>query len=222
MNETTLFDEIHLSITEQSSIIGGIWASETDLTLAEEKWFETIYLDITMHDNPLVIDIGASTGCLSLFNKNMGFPIFSFEPNKLAFQELINNVWNNKCNTLCYNLALGDHIGISHMSQHSELWGFGYNKIENSQTEHVVEITKLDSIIPFNAEVTHVKIDVEGYELFVLRGMDRILKQKPTLYLEMIESNFNNFSYTIQDLIQFLDSYGYVHIQIDRNNSKFI
>lgn len=222
MNETTLFDEIHLSITEQSSIIGGIWVSETDLTLAEEKWFETIYLDITMYDNPLVIDIGASTGCLSLFNKNMGFPIFSFEPNKLAFQELINNVWNNKCNTLCYNLALGDHTGISHMSQHSELWGFGYNKIENSQTEHVVEITKLDSIIPFNAEVTHVKIDVEGYELFVLKGMDRILKQKPTLYLEMIESNFNNFSYTIQDLIQFLDSYGYVHIQIDRNNSKFI
>jgi FkbM family methyltransferase len=222
MNKTILFDELNLSITEQSSVIGGIWTSETDLTLSEEQWFETIYLDITMHDNPFVIDIGASTGCLSLFNKNLGFPIFSFEPNKVAFQELLNNVWNNQCNTLCYNVALGDQPGTAFMSQHPELWGYGYNKIEKTPTELEVEIQKLDTMIPFNAEVTHVKIDVEGYELFVLKGMHRILSQKPTLYIEMIESNFQNFSYSSSDLIKFLESYDYNHIQIDENNFKFI
>lgn len=221
MNKTTLFDELTLSITEQSSVIGGIWVSETDLTLSEEQWFESIYLDITMHDNPFVIDIGASTGCLSLFNKNLGFPIFSFEPNKIAFQELLNNVWNNQCNTLCYNIALGDHSGTAFMTQHPELWGYGYNKIDKNQTDLQVEIQKLDTLIPFNAQVTHVKIDVEGYELFVLKGMNRILLQKPVLYLEMIESNFVYFEYTSSDIINFLESYGYNYTKIDDHNFKF-
>jgi hypothetical protein len=55
-----------------------------------------------------------------------------------------------------------------------------------------------------------------------LKGMHRILSQKPTLYIEMIESNFQNFSYSSSDLIKFLESYDYNHIQIDENNFKFI
>ena len=64
---------IALGNTEKSSLIGGIWNSETDLSLSEEKWFESIYLDLSSHDNPTVVDIGASTGCLSLFNKVLEF-----------------------------------------------------------------------------------------------------------------------------------------------------
>ena len=221
MNTITLFEELEISITEKSSLIGGIWNSETDLTLSEEKWFESIYLDLSSHDNPMVVDIGASTGCLSLFNKVLEFPIFSFEPNLIAFDQLVQNVWNNKCNTLCYNLALGDHSGTAFMTEHSELWGYGYNRINDDPTDYEVEVQKLDSIIPFNAEVTHVKIDVEGYELYVLKGMTRILSKKPVLYIEMIESNFANFSYTSLDLIKFLEKYGYSYTQIDEHNFKF-
>jgi hypothetical protein len=77
-------------------------------------------------------------------------------------------------------------------------------------------------MIPFNTNITHVKIDVEGYEMFVLRGMKRILEQKPVLYLEMIESNFQNYSYTSTDIINFLEKFGYVGEKIDENNYKFV
>jgi hypothetical protein len=51
--------------------------------------------------------------------------------------------------------------------------------------------------------------------------MTRILSKKPVLYIEMIESNFVNFSYTSLDLIKFLEKYGYNYTQIDDHNFKF-
>lgn len=222
MNKTTLFDELTLNISEMSPFIGGIWESENNLVLSENLLFQTIYNDIQSHSGPMVIDIGASTGCLSLFNKNRRFLIFSFEPNPTAFNELVSNVVSNDCNTFCYNVALGNHDGTAFMSQHQELWGYGYNRIIDQESDVKIPIHQLDHMIPFNTNITHVKIDVEGYEMFVLRGMKRILEQKPVLYLEMIESNFQNYSYTSTDIINFLEKFGYVGEKIDENNYKFV
>ena len=222
MNETLLFGELPLIITEKSSHIGGIWESETNLKLQEEKWFTQIYEDLKSFENPVVIDIGSSTGCLSLFNSNMKFPIYSFEPNIEAFNELIHNVYNNKCNTACFNLALGEKYEEKFLTIHPELWGYGYNKISESETSHKVEVFSLDSIIPYNSKITHVKIDVEGYELFVLKGMSRILQQKPIIYMEMIESNFVQYGYSTEIVVDFLQNLGYSFFQIDDNNYKFI
>lgn len=222
MNETILFGELQLFISEKSSQVGGVWVSEDKLELSENIFFNTIYNDIMTHKGPMVIDVGSSTGCLSLFNKNRGFLVFSFEPNKIAFDELITNVVTNDCNTFCYNIAIGNHNGNVFMDQHSELWGYGYNRIVDTESDTKVQINLLDNMIPINTNITHVKIDVEGYEMFVLRGMKRILEQKPILYLEMIEENFSRYSYKKDDIVKFLKSFGYVGEKIDQNNYKFV
>lgn len=222
MNHVKLFGTLDLLITNQSSIIGGIWVNEGEYILQDNFLFETIYNDIVSHPQPCVIDIGANTGCIGLFNKNLNFPIFAFEPNKIAFQELLNNVWNNKCNTLCYNLAAGDKNEKLFMTEYHTLWGYGFNRISTERTEYVVEVVTLDTIIPFNEIVSHVKIDVEGYELFVLKGMNRILKQKPVLYIEIIEPHFNRYGYSSNDIFDFLKDFGYDFFQIDENNYKFV
>lgn len=222
MNHVKLFDDLDLLITDQSSIIGGIWINEGEYILQDNFLFETIYNDIISHPNPCVIDVGANTGCIGLFNKNLNFPIFAVEPNKLAFQELLNNVWNNRCNTLCYNLAAGDKNEKLSMTEYHTLWGYGFNRISTEQTEYVVDVVTLDNIIPFNEIVSHVKIDVEGYELNVLKGMTRILRQKPTLYLEVVGTHYNRYGYNEYDLFNFLYEFGYEGSQIDQNNYKFI
>ncbi len=222
MNKTNLFGELDLEITDQSSIIGGVWTEVNDYRLQDNTLFETIYREIIIHPNPCVIDVGANTGCLGLFNKNIGFPIFAIEPNKLAFQELLNNVWTNKCNTLCYNIAASDRVGKLNMTEYPELWGFGYNRITEEETEYVVDSLPLDLLIPINLEISHVKIDVEGFELSVLKGMERILSTKPVVYIEMMEENFSRYNYSSNDLIQFLDQFGYQQTKIDENNYKFV
>lgn len=222
MNQTVLFGELPLLITEKSSQIGGVWVSESDLRLQEEKWFTQIYNDLKEHESPSVIDVGAASGCLSLFNSILKFPIYSFEPNVDAFNELILNVYNNESNTACYNFGLSDKFSESYLDVYPELWGYGYNKISNSVTDHKIELHSLDTIIPFNTRITHIKIDVEGYELYVLKGATRILQQKPILYLEMIENNFNQFGYSSVELLNFLKQYDYNYFQIDEHNYKFI
>jgi FkbM family methyltransferase len=221
MNDVNLFGELDLIVTDQSSVIGGVWSEVGDYRLQDNNLFELIYRDIVSTESPCVIDVGANTGCIGLFNKNLGFPIYAIEPNRLAFQELLNNVWNNKCNTLCYNLAAGDKNEKLSMTEYHELWGYGFNKISLEPTEYVVNVLTLDNIIPFNQIITHVKIDVEGYELFVLKGMKRILNQKPTLYIEIMESHFNTYGYSSTDIFNLLDEFGYQHFQIDENNFKF-
>lgn len=222
MNETLLFDDLSLKITEKSPYIGGIWESETNLVLQEEKWFRQIYTDLKESDSPVVIDIGASTGCLSLFNSIRKFPIYSFEPNLTAFSELVRNVYINGCNTSCYNVALGEKYEEKYLTVHDELWGYGYNKVSESETNHKIKIYPLDDIIPTNSRITHVKIDVEGYELFVLRGMKRTLYQKPIVYLEMIDSNFAQFGYSSKEIVDFMVDLGYIYFPIDEHNYKFI
>jgi len=84
-----------------------------------------------------------------------------------------------------------------------------------------IDVDTLDNMIEKHGKPNYIKIDVEGYELYVLKGMTRILSKKPILYIEMIESNFANFSYTSLDLIKFLEKYGYNYTQIDDHNFKF-
>lgn len=222
MNKTNLFGELDLEITDQSSIIGGVWREEGDYVLQDNELFRGIYLDIIQNPNPCVIDVGANTGCIGLFNKNLNFPIYAFEPNKLAFQELLENVWNNKCNTLCYNIAAGENPEKLSMTEYPTLWGYGFNRISTEPTEYVVDVLPLDTVIPFNQIVTHVKIDVEGFELYVLRGMKRILEQRPTIYIEIIEPHFNRYGYSHTDIFDFLSGYGYDFYQLDENNYKFV
>ena len=38
----------------------------------------------------------------------------------------------------------------------------------------------------------------------------------------MIESNFQNYSYTSTDIINFLEKFGYIGEKIDENNYKFV
>ena len=47
-----------------------------------------------------------------------------------------------------------------------------------------VRTTTLDSIVPEDAHVSFVKIDVEGGELGVLRGASRVLDQRPVVVFE--------------------------------------
>lgn len=49
MNNTTLFGDLDLVITDQSSIIGGVWVSGGTYVLEDNNFFEVIYKDIISH-----------------------------------------------------------------------------------------------------------------------------------------------------------------------------
>lgn len=152
----------------------------------------------------LLIDVGASDGVISsLFSE--AYPeatIFAFEPIKSAFTILQQNV-KEKLRIVPVNKALGNtheerilHISESITSSSIlEIEDVIKNKylaeqLKNKSEEKIV-ISRLDDEIPEEINVNILKIDVQGYELEVLKGAELTLKRTKLVVLEM--QNHNNY-----------------------------
>ena len=77
-----------------------------------------------------------------------------------------------------------------------------------------VEIHVLDEIVQERniAKVDFIKLDVEGFELFVLAGAASVLKSKPVLFIELDDNNLREHDRTAKELVNLSFSYGYTDI----------
>jgi FkbM family methyltransferase len=138
--------------------------------------------------NPdVVLDIGANTGEF-IINAKKTFPsarIIAFEPVQSCFIKLKER-FGNKSNIKLYNVALGSEnkkgeIFVSDFSPSSSI----VRPAGNYKTEEI-DIKKLDEYLDLLKEEDKVfiKIDVEGFELEVLKGAESVLRQADWIYLE--------------------------------------
>ena len=139
-----------------------------------------------------VIDVGANIGYMtSLLGVRVGKGgrVYAFEPHPSIFRELQLNVANWTRDKRCgqfvlHNAALGSHKGTGRLvvpDTFSVNKGTSYVSREITQSrEHTfdVNILALDDVISHADLISVVKLDVQGYELSVLKGMENLLKQK--------------------------------------------
>ena len=72
------------------------------------------------------------------------------------------------------------------------------------------EIVALDGLLPLLGPVSFVKIDIEGAELFALKGMRGLIaRDRPTLLLEVCTFFLKGFGITEQELSDWLTEQGY-------------
>jgi methyltransferase, FkbM family len=109
------------------------------------------------------------------------------------------------------------------------------NKIGNASIENrkaddmnqVIEEGKqkmitLDKICSSLEKIHLLKIDVEGYELFVLEGGIRTLKKTEKIFIEVIDELLNKYSKSSNDLFSFLNKNGFTLFdEIDNKNFIF-
>lgn len=112
---------------------------------------------------------------------------FAFEPTPENFVYLNTSIKNAKI----YNVALSDYSGKSTF-QHvvSMPARSGFLKVEYPEHDEIIDeiivnVDTLDNIIPYNLRIDLIKIDVEGAELAVIRGGQRIIKEyRPIIIFE--------------------------------------
>jgi len=180
--------------------------------------FDESFFEEYLKHNDNVIDVGSNVGHLTLkaasILENTG-NILSIEPNPKVFFFLQKNIsYNNYFNIKAYNFALGDvESSIT----------FQTEKADN--TSHVSELEKngitlkqlkLDDIVnkQFNS-IALLKIDVEGYEKFVIKGSKKTLEKTKVILFESYENNFARFNYSLKEIFDYL-------IAVDFKIYKFI
>jgi len=145
-------------------------------------------------DNPVFLDIGANIGyytnLVGVLLANKG-KVIAFEPLKRIYkQNKISIKKNELWNVRLYNYGVGEknekkeiYIGFKNVAGSSIIKEkYSLENQTYDQTE-IVKIIKLDSFLK-EKKIDLIKIDVEGYEYYVLKGMLSILKNRPNLILE--------------------------------------
>lgn len=163
-----------------------------------------------------VLDIGANYGwyALHIAKQSPNAAIFSFEPIPSTFKCLNENVaLNNVSNIETLNFGLSDKEGKFNFFYDSSLSVNASlaNVSGNSNIEEVVcNVKTLDEYWLEQKQIDFIKCDIEGAELFALKGGAKsIQKFKPIIFCEMLRKWTAKFNYHPNDIIAFLKEIGY-------------
>lgn len=129
------------------------------------------------------LDIGANIGVISQALLSNGYEVKAFEPQPEIFELLSENCPS----ATLFNTAVGSEAGMAKMPkvQYSAKGNFGGLGIGDTSIYGSIDVPVVTIDSYHFPNIGFVKIDVEGYEIEVLRGMtDTITRCKPILYIE--------------------------------------
>lgn len=174
--------------------------------LALKKLFKT-------NEKGTFVDIGGNIGLSSASFREIGFKeneILIFEPDKLLINNYLLKIKNH------YNNLKIFPFGLSNKKEIKTLYQANYNKLSihlnNSFSESYIlekiknnypkkykkfkytkkkyKLDKFDNV-KYKKKISFIKIDVEGYDHLVIKGMQKFLKKnKPVFLIEFNKSNF--------------------------------
>lgn len=152
--------------------------------------------------NTNTLDVGSNIGGFSLpiakFVANSNGKVYSFEPQRIVFQQLCANIFLNSLdNVFTYNVALGDKLceieipeldfwrsqnvggfsidqNIRKTLEKEAIEGKTYLNAE-SNNKYKVEQRTLDSF-EYNFAINLIKVDVEGYEYEFFKGGEKTIQ----------------------------------------------
>lgn len=166
-------------------------------------------------------DVGANIGEVTLNLARLTGTtgrVHSFEPDEVAFARLNRNVELNgrPANIFINRLGLGDRSEELILQQEVDFNRGGSRIHRHLREGQRIRIGTLDAYAG-EKQVERfdlVKIDVEGYELRVLRGAEHLIHRcKPVLFVELDDQNLRSQGNSAVELVSFLESMGYMHIE---------
>lgn len=167
------------------------------------------------------VDVGAHKGFILekiLTNTKQG-KTWAFEPIP-ALNAKLKAKFGNKADIL--NIALSDKIGIAEFAYYVDRPAIsGFKQRDGHEQDGAVQYLKvpmntLDNLIPEFKRIDLLKIDVEGAELSVLKGAERIIRSnKPYILFEFGLGAADFYETTPQQIFDYLTDCGLVLSTLD-------
>lgn len=197
--------------------------NEVIITGSFEKELQMLFRNIIKKDD-VIFDVGANVGIHSvLFSKLVGNngTVYAFEPVRHNIKRLNMNLrLNGIKNVEIINKGIGDKNEIKTMNVYKEespnlaVNSFiDYDYIQKEIEDGLVkkeefEIIKLDDFISIEQikQVDFMKIDVEGFEYFVLNGAKNIIRDyTPTIVFEFYSKRIADIGLKNEDFKDILN-----------------
>jgi FkbM family methyltransferase len=180
-----------------------------------------LLLKQTLQSGDLFVDVGANEGMMSLLGSRLvGYTgrVIAFEPNETPRGIFQANVARNGITNIDIKAAgLGEKSGMLDLFVPSINTGEGtFTPTGRSDGVRIKCPVVVGDDVLDGEKPRLIKIDVEGFELNVLRGLKKTLVEKrPIVVMEMIEEHLARASTSPQELISFLAELGYSGRRID-------
>lgn len=157
------------------------------------EWRESLFAERILHSNMTVVDVGANLGTFCLEAAEFVAPggvVHAFEPTPTTRRQLEHHLKQNRVgNVVVLPHAVGARAGTARLRVHYQATGLNSLAVNDLQwhgnlliADEIVEVplVTLDEYAQ-TAEIALIdllKIDVEGFELDVLRGACRLLSER--------------------------------------------
>ena len=186
-----------------------------------DAYYSANYVRKRLGDIRHVVDVGACIGTMSLFYEALwpGVEILAIEPHPDNFKYLVENCKGFK-NIQPVNIAISDkyeRIRLAFPTQEQRpdvkrltvYANVGMVSRYGLSDTFVAEVdaVPLDSIVGWN--VDFLKVDVEGSELHVLHGAERVLSGHPLVTVELRPDNLAMAGLTCEDVDDYVRGMGY-------------
>jgi FkbM family methyltransferase len=166
-----------------------------------------------LKEGEVFVDVGTNIGLMSLFASQLvktSGKVYAFEPHPLTRQILLENIEMNSAeNILVSAYAAGSERGRSRIFDGKDQnRGSASLSLEGQISKgYEVEVISLDEFFG-EKHISMMKVDVEGYELEVLKGAQNILKrdQPPFLIVECSQLRENTFGSSATPLFDYIKS----------------
>jgi len=183
---------------------------------------ERRFIEKFLKPGDIFVDVGANLGLFSLIAAriiNTDGQVYAFEPTATTFRVLVQNVqYNDLHNGFCYQLALSNKSEQRFLIISTDGYGawnslatptsgskFSKEEVQCITWDHFAEEHDLIG------KVALMKIDVEGWEFYVLEGGTRILSREdaPDLLIEFTDVNAESAGLNCEAVYSKLCELGY-------------
>jgi FkbM family methyltransferase len=172
--------------------------------------------------------VGTNNACNAIHYAKKYSQVECFEPTPLAQQLWTNTVRdNNVANVTLHKVGVGEKQYsteiITHWKNggHNHLTHYDKNPRADATRGHRAKVSvQVETLDSYNfQDVGFIKVDVEGYEKFVLEGAEQLIQQsRPTIQLEIVSQQCRKFGYLAEDMIDWIRSWDYTVVSKHRGN----
>ncbi len=146
----------------------------------------TWYLERILAKGDTILDIGANIGYYVLLEAKICAKVYAVEPSPTNVEFLVENLeLNGIKNVEVFELALGDQDGIVPMYVSSKANLHSFYATPGSSEQLDVEMRRGDHFLEGKKPPTLIRMDVEGYELAILKGLGDSLRRVDRIFLEI-------------------------------------